>query len=49
MSTVAKVIGYAYLVAWLAGALGLVDVYVCIGQVGSCVAQPHAAKKAVTV
>jgi len=49
MSTIAKVIGYVYLVAWLASALGLLDMYVCVGKPGSCAAQPHTAKKAVTV
>lgn len=44
MSSVAKIIGYAYLAVWLAGALGLIDMYVCVGAPGSCAAQPQASK-----
>lgn len=49
MNTVAKIIGYVYLVAWLAAIFGLVDMSVCVGMPGSCAAHAQVPKKVLTV
>lgn len=32
-----KIIGWIFVVFWLAGALGMLDFKLCVGPVGSCV------------
>lgn len=36
MSTIAKFIGYAYLLAWVMSACGYLDMVVCVGKPGTC-------------